>query len=70
MKIVLVVFLLIGGAWVRGEDMPYAGWSPVEYATMSKCLNAVERAIALQAGIEALHPNTARKLFDCEVRDE
>ena len=36
LKILLVVFVMINGEWIHGENVD--GWGPLEYETLDACL--------------------------------
>jgi hypothetical protein len=65
MKTLFVVFFLINGVWIRGEDMPQVGWSPYNFTTEKECLDAIERAMEIQSDLKRKRPDTYDKRFDC-----
>jgi len=66
MKFWLVVFILIGGTWVPGEE--FEGWGPVPYESEAECLASKARAENLQAELRAQSPQAYAKRFVCEAR--
>ncbi len=66
MNYMLVIYFLIKGVWVAGEDLPTEGWSAIAYPTLEKCQAAAERGTELYLELKAINPRTYEKRFECE----
>jgi len=66
MKYWLVVYIMINGAWIPGEQLE--GWGPMAYESHERCLKNKARAEALQAELRAKNPRAHDKRFVCESR--
>jgi hypothetical protein len=62
----LVVYILIGGAWVPGEKLE--GWGPVRYDSEAECVASKSRAEAMQAELKTVNPRAHAKRYVCERR--
>lgn len=67
MKYWLVVYIMINGAWVPGEELE--GWGPVAYETKAGCLKSKTRAEELQDELQEVNPRAHDKRFVCEARE-
>ena len=68
MKFLLVVFLLVNGAWVRGDTME--GWGSIEYPSEEICLEKKANAEKFQVQLEKNNPRAYKKKFACEKAAE
>lgn len=66
MKYWLVVYIMINGAWVPGEQV--AGWGPVAYESEALCVESKGRAETLQGELRKVNPRAYDKRFACELR--
>ena len=66
MKYWLVVYIMINGAWVSGEELE--GWGPVAYESEALCLESKARAEALHEDLRRENPRANDKQFACERR--
>jgi hypothetical protein len=66
MKFLLVVYILINGDWIRGDDLESDGWSAMPYATEEQCLRSKARAEQIQADLKLSNPRAFDKRFVCE----
>lgn len=64
MKFLLVVFVLVQGDWVRGDDLE--GWGSVAYPTEEVCLQRKARAEQLHIDLIRANPRAYDKRFVCE----
>ncbi len=64
MKFLLVVFVIISGDWVRGDDLD--GWGSVAYATEEICLQRKASAEQHQIDLKRVNPRAYDKRFVCE----
>lgn len=67
MKYWLVVYIMMNGVWVPGEQLE--GWGSVPYETEARCLKSKARAEALQVELREINPRAHDKRFACEVRN-
>lgn len=67
MQYLLVVFILMNGEWVRGDDLE--GWSPYPYPTQERCLAGKLRAEEIQTDLKRVNTRAFDKRFVCEPRD-
>ena len=67
MEYLLVVYILMGGDWVRGD--PQQGWGPMPYPTEEICLQRKARAEEIQADLKRVNPRAFDKRFACELRE-
>ncbi len=64
MEFLLVVYLMLSGTWVRGDEME--GWGALAYPSEQACLESKARAEAIQADLKLKNPHAADKRFVCE----
>ena len=64
MKFLLVVFILMNGDWIRGDDLE--GWGSVAYETEEICLERKARAEKLHIDLRRVNPRAHDKRFVCE----
>jgi hypothetical protein len=64
MKFLFVVYILMNGVWIRGDDID--GWASMPHATMEACIAQKARADALQADLMQKSPTSHPKRFACE----
>ena len=67
MKFLLVVFVLVNGDWVRGDDLE--GWGSVAYDSEEICLARKARAEQIQVDLKRANPRAYDKRFVCEPMD-
>ena len=67
MEYLLVIYFLINGVWVAGDD--YAeGWSALPYPTLEQCQASAARGLELHEGLKIVNPQAHDKRFECEPR--
>ncbi len=66
MEYLLVVYFLLSGDWVRGDELD--GWAPIAYPTPELCLERKARAEEIQADLERVNPRAYPKRDVCEPR--
>ena len=66
----LVIYFLINGVWVAGDDLPTEGWSSLAYPTLEQCQTSAARGMELQEQLKAVNPRAYDKRFECEPRAE
>jgi len=64
MTYLLVVYILMNGAWVRGDELD--GWGSIAYATEAQCLESKTRADAIQSDLKRVNPRAFDKRFVCQ----
>ena len=64
MEYLLVVYFLMGGTWVRGDELE--GWGAVAYPTEAQCVESKVRAEAIQEDLVRVNPRAYPKRFVCE----
>ena len=67
MEYLLVVYFVMSGVWVRGDE--FEGWGPIPYSTEAECLERKVRAEEIQADLKRVNPRALAKRFACEPRD-
>ncbi len=67
MEYLLVVYILMNGAWVRGDELD--GWGSIPYPTRIVCLERQARAEELQADLQRISPRVFAKRYACEARE-
>ncbi len=67
MEYLLVVYLLMGGDWVRGDE--FDGWGSIPYPAQEVCLQRKARAEEIQADLKRINPRAYDKRFACEPRE-
>ncbi len=70
MKYMLVIYFLIKGVWVAGDDLPTEGWSALAYPTLEQCQASAARGVELHEELKAVNPRAHDKRFECEPRAE
>jgi len=65
MKVFLVVFFLINGVWVQGEDSK--GWGALEFKTEEACLVSRDRGNNINTALKKSKPLVIEKRFECIV---
>ena len=66
MEYLLVVYFLMSGDWVRGDELD--GWASIPYPTQELCLERKARAEEIQADLERVNPRAYHKRYVCEPR--
>ena len=66
MEFLLVVYILINGVWVPGEEVQ--GWGAMTYASEARCLESKARAEEIQADLKLKNPRAYDKRFACEAK--
>ena len=66
MEYLFVVYLMINGAWVRGDEID--GWASLPVATIEECLERKTRAEEIHADLKRSDARAIDKRFDCEPR--
>ncbi len=69
MEYLFVVYFLISGEWIRGDDMEMDGWASLPVATLEECLKRKARADEIHADLMRSDPRVLDKRFDCEPRE-
>ncbi len=64
MEFLLVVYLMVSGAWVRGDEME--GWGSLAYPNEQACLESKARAETIQVDLKLKSPHATDKRFVCE----
>ena len=64
MKFLLVVFILMDGNWVRGDEIE--GWGSVRYPSEQRCHESKTRAETIQLDLKVKNPHAFDKRFVCE----
>ncbi len=67
MEYLLVVYILLSGVWVRGDDLE--GWGSIPYPTEAVCLERKQRAEQLYADLKRVNPRASPKRYVCEPVD-
>ena len=67
LQYLLVVFILMNGEWVRGDDIE--GWSSMPFPTQERCLESKMRAEEIQADLKRVNTRAFAKRFACEPRN-
>ncbi len=67
MEYLLVVYFLMSGVWIRGDE--FEGWGPIAYPTEAACLESKVRAEAFQADLKRVNPRALAKRYVCEPRE-
>ncbi len=67
MDFLLVVYLLMGGDWVRGDE--FEGWGSIPYPTEEICFQRKARAEEIQADLKRVNPRAYGKRYACEPRE-
>ena len=66
MEYLLVVYILMNGTWVRGDEIE--GWASIPYSSEQICLERKASAEALQVELKTRNPQAYDKRFECEPR--
>ncbi len=64
-----VVYFLMSGDWVRGDELDIEGWAPISYPTEEICLERKARGEEIHADLERVNPKARDKRFVCEPRE-
>ena len=64
MTYLFVVFILINGVWVQGDDIE--GWGSMPYVSLETCLEAISRAEKIQKDLLVFNPKAHQKKFECQ----
>ena len=67
MEYLLVVYILMNGTWVRGDELE--GWASIAYPSEQICLERKATAEALQVELKTRNPRAHDKRFECEPRE-
>ncbi len=67
MEYLLVVYFLMGGVWINGDEID--GWGAIPYPTEAVCLERKTRAEAIQLDLERINPRAISKRYACEPRE-
>ncbi len=67
MEYLLVVYFLMGGVWINGDELE--GWGAIAYPTEAICLERKARAEAIQIDLERVNPRAIPKRYACEQRE-
>ena len=67
MEYLLVVYFLMSGVWVRGDEIE--GWGSISYPTAAACLERKARAEEIQVELERINPRALPKRYTCEPRE-
>ena len=66
MEYLLVVYFLMNGVWVRGDELE--GWASIPYPVQELCLERKARAEEIHADLKRINPRAYDKRFECEPR--
>jgi hypothetical protein len=64
MEYLLVVYILMSGVWVRGDELE--GWGSISYPTEAVCLERKARAEQIYAELKRVNPRASDKRYACE----
>ena len=64
MTYLFVVFILINGVWVQGDDIE--GWGSIPYESLETCLEAISRAEKILKDLLVFNPKAHEKKFECQ----
>ncbi len=67
MEYLLVVYFLLSGVWIRGDDLE--GWGSIPYPSEVACLESKLRAEQLYADLKRVNPRASAKRYVCEPRE-
>lgn len=67
MEYLLVVYFLMGGVWIHGDELE--GWGSIPYPTEAVCLDRKARAEEIQVELERVNPRATPKRYACEPRE-
>ncbi len=67
MEYLLVVYILMGGDWTRGDEID--GWGSMPYPTEAVCLERKARAEEIQVDLIRVNPRALAKRYTCETRE-
>ena len=68
MNYLFVVFILINGVWVQGDDIE--GWGSMPYDSLESCQDAMSRAEKIQKDLLVFNSKAHPKRFECqEIED-
>ena len=67
MEYLLVVYIFMGGDWIRGDQLE--GWGAMPYPTEAVCLDRKLRAEEIQVDLERVNPRAIPKRYACEPRE-
>ncbi len=67
MEYLLVVYFLMNGVWVRGDELD--GWASIPYPAQELCLERKARAEEIHADLKRINPRAHDKRFECEPRE-
>lgn len=67
MEYLLVVYILMSGDWIRGDELD--GWGAIAYPTEVVCLERKARAEEIQVDLERISPRALPKRYACEPRE-
>ncbi len=67
MEYLLVVYFLMSGVWVRGDE--FEGWGAISYPTEAACLERKARAEEIQVDLKRVNPRALAKRYVCEPRE-
>ena len=64
MEYLLVVYILMSGVWVRGDELE--GWGSIPYPTEAACLESKARAEQIFIDLKRVNPRASVKRYACE----
>jgi hypothetical protein len=67
MEYLLVVYFLLSGVWIRGDDLE--GWGSIPYPSEVACLESKLRAEQFYADLKRVNPRASLKRYVCEPRE-
>ncbi|MHA1153021.1 MAG: hypothetical protein ACTSQ7_10220 [Alphaproteobacteria bacterium] len=67
MEYLLVVYFLMSGVWVRGDELE--GWGSISYPTEAICLERKARAEEIQVDLKRINPRAIPKRYTCEPHE-
>jgi hypothetical protein len=67
MEYLLVVYFLMSGVWIRGDE--FEGWGAIPYPTEAACLERKARAEEIQVDLRRVNPRASPKRYVCEPRE-
>lgn len=67
MEYLLVVYFLMSGVWIRGDE--FEGWGAIPYPTEAACLERKTRAEEIQVDLRRVNPRASPKRYVCVPRE-
>ena len=67
MEYLLVVYFLMSGEWIRGDELD--GWGSLPLPSQEICLERRQRAEKIHEELMISNPSARDKRFECEPRE-